>query len=412
MLTSGDLLVGNLPHQIKNLAEALAKKHGTVVASRGERGIELQMASPIALIHDGAVELDKRHLYVNAERYLGIGQWHQKVGTYNADRSGWCMKYGKPFNVSDLLRMPPLESRGVNAGKSPSVVVGSIERKLIDNGKGNMVPPGPGEVVPILDLPEENPGVWYLKSRGYDLHILTDQFRCAWCTKELPVDRAMGIYWKKLSLGFKRTPQGRIIFFADIGGVRQGYQARIPEAKEDGHKFYWHPYLGEWTHCEDWDEVSQKWLPSPEVKRSPLGWDIAKYMTGPHVARSQILLGLDAAIRWNHDFRIEQPVTIVTEGPLDAARWGPPAVAQLGKYLSPQQADLLAQNFSRVIYVMDDDTAGNVARKRVVTQLKGRVKLITPTLPEWNSETNQRVKDPGDLAPAQAWDLVGKYIWQ
>lgn len=411
LLTTSDLSVLELPPKVKALAHALEKKHGVVQVSRGGNGLEMRMASPAVLAIEGAEELEKRHLYVNAERFLGIGQWKSKVGTYIADYSGHCVKTGQAFKVSDLLRMPDLEARGYGNRRSSEVNVLNTRRVLIYDEAGNRVPPGPGRVIPIHKLPDDHVAVVYLKSRGYDLMLLDQQFRCGWCEVERPVDRAMGIYWKHLPKGFKRTPQGRIIFFADIEGVCQGYQGRIPEVTSGKAKSYWHPYDNEWVHCESWCEDKKKWVPVPEIERSNLGWDIAKYFTGPNVARSEILLGFDAAIRWNKVFRIDQPVVIVTEGPLDAARWGAPAIAQMGKFLSVRQADLIAQNFARVIYVMDSDSAGRQAAQKVEARFGGRVQIFIVQLPKLKSGTNLKVKDPGDLEDAQAWDLVLPLIW-
>ena len=109
MLTSGELTTSEIPKDIQNLAEALAKIHGSVVVLREEHGLHIRFASPICLAQEGRRELDKRHLYVNAERYFGMGQWAPRRGTYDADMSALCMKTQRPYSLTKLLSMPRLD---------------------------------------------------------------------------------------------------------------------------------------------------------------------------------------------------------------------------------------------------------------------------------------------------------------
>lgn len=381
--------------RIRNLADALAKVHGDVTVTSESKGIHLNMASPIALEKDGDIELAKKHLAVNASRYLCQGRYVNMRHSGNNDMAAYCMKYRKPYSVRELLLMDPIEVRCPQyGGKEHKVYYANRERRLVSDGKGNMIPPGPGHVIPILDLPEDHPAVWYLKTyRKYDLHRLTDQFRVGYCDQELdrPTREALDIYYRPLPLGFASTPQGRIIFFADVHGVQVGWQGRVIDYSDQGKQFYWHPYQDRWIHCEDFNPTTGKWEPIDEIRDSKLEWKkLPKYKTADYMARAEVVFGFDAAVRWNEGKVVE--TAVLCEGPLDAGRAGPPAVGMVGASLSELQAALLTSRFRNIWFVRDQDRAGISSLKSVEAHL-GAHGLRMLDLPA-NSN-----KDLGDLDP-------------
>jgi len=388
---------GVIPDQVRVLAERLSAVHGTVVVTKERSGYHLNMASPVALENDGSIELLKRHLAVNASRYLGLDKFASRQGTEENDRSAMCMKYRRPYRVYDLLySIPTLADRGIQEPKH-KVICHARERKLVSDGRGNMIPPPPGRCVGLSSLPDNHPAVWYLKTyRGYDIDRLEKQFGAAWCVEELSQQQrdSLDIYYSPLPGGFANTPQGRIIFFADIYGVRQGWQGRIPEYQDGNKKFFWHPYRNLWVHCENWDAEISKWVPVAELAKGPLQWKkLQKYKTADYMSRAEVLFGFDAAVEWNVDKVVES--CALAEGPLDAGRVGPPGVCMVGGFLSEAQAALLNARFRAVWYVADLDAAGQEAAASVRRHLSGRG-LREMTLPEGVK------KDLGDLSDTSA----------
>lgn len=387
----------HVPDQVMALAERLSTVHGTVVITNEANGFHLNMASPVALENDGSVELLKRHLAVNASRYLGIGKFANRSGDVSdREMAGYCMKYRIPYNVYELLyNFPTLADRGIKESGA-KVVVAARERKLVDDGKGNMIPPPPGVCVPLSSLPGDHPAIWYLKDyRGYDIATLERQFRASWCVQELPQAQrnALDIYYKPLPGGFANTPQGRIIFFADMYGVEHGWQGRVLSFSQDGKQYYLHPYTFQWVHCENFNEETGKWEPVPQFATSKIKWEMQRYKTSDYMARAEVIFGLDAAIAWNEDKVIES--CVLTEGPLDAGRPGPPGVCMVGGFLSEQQADILNNRFRTIWYVADMDAPGQKTAEKVRQRLAGKG-LRELSLPAGNK------KDLGDLSNESA----------
>src|SRR5690349_6204924 len=59
-----------LPQQVKELANKLAAIHGSIDVARESSGTHLYCACPRCLALDGERELLKRHLAVNADKFL------------------------------------------------------------------------------------------------------------------------------------------------------------------------------------------------------------------------------------------------------------------------------------------------------------------------------------------------------
>jgi hypothetical protein len=133
-------------------------------------GMQLYMVCPECLQKDGKKALLDRKLAVNATRLFGMGHYAMRVGQYSADWSGYCMKQSKGFSVAELRAWAPLKDRGF-----PDVPQGVTKpapgRCLIPDGKGNMIPDHPGEVIPLTELPDDHPAVHYLKSRRFDIQF-------------------------------------------------------------------------------------------------------------------------------------------------------------------------------------------------------------------------------------------------
>jgi hypothetical protein len=182
-----------------------------------------------------------------------------------------------------------------------------------------------------------------------------------WCEEEMPEDPKKGRYYPKLPGGFRDTPQGRLVFYAMMNGSALGWQARILDIKDEvqGVWWYWHPYKRQWVGVKYFDRESGSWLFYPEfMGREGFRFDPSKYRTSRGVSRSAMLMGFDAALQWNASRPMGKKVAGICEGPLDAARAGPPFMPVLGKAFSVEQARLVAGSFDRVIVVGDSDEGG------------------------------------------------------
>lgn len=280
-------------------------------------------------------------------------------------------KSGGPFfTLSELLAMPDLKSRGYEeiVRRVTYMEVGEREQYLVEDANGNKVPPPPGEVVSILELPADHPVNLYIAQRDLDPELLAEQFRCGFCTREYPESKAGRIFYPRLPGGWKDTPQGRLIFYADQLGVQQNWQARYLElVSDDGlTKYALHPYANTWdvkavraTRSHPW--IDQGYFAEVDEDGDAL-WTPAKYRTAKHSMRNHTLMGLDAAVR--NIERSTIPYCVVTEGPADAAKFGPGGVAIIGKSMSEMQANILAQYFELIIFAFDNDEAGQGALDR------------------------------------------------
>lgn len=404
--TTGAMASSEVNQDIKALAGALAEKHGLVRISSESSGTHLYMACPCCLERDGDRELKALHLSVNADRYCMIGRFIQQRGAYNNDRSGMCMKTQKPFSVDELLNMLPLSERGFKES-APKVLTSKNAHRLVDDGNGNMVPENPGKTIPIVALPDDHPVMEVLRDRGYDSVELWHQFRCSYCTEELPQDRDIGRFYKKMPGGFKDTPQGRLIFYTDMQGIQRGWQARILEKiVDETEHYFWHPYEQSWEMVFYRSKPEDEWIRAPMYRNDVLEWKPSKYKTATGMSRNSTLMGLDAAIAWNkaqgRDYG--SSLAVICEGPLDAARMLSPAIPLLGKHLSHQQAELLVKHFKHVIMVNDNDKAGRQAKTKATTTMAGKCDFTAIELPG-----AYEGMDPGDLTYKQAEELLAPH---
>ena len=365
-----------------NLAHRLSAIHGTVRVTREDSGLHFYMASPECLQKDGRVELTKMHLAVNVDKYLR-----------GKDSCAMCMKTGKSYRVSRLLRMPALAERGIHDVKA-KVQMSEVNRDFLEqDASGNWVPKSPGKVVSILELPQEHPAIFYLQSRGFEPRALWEQFRLSYC-----YESRNDIFYRRLLNGFKASPLGRIVFYIDQQGINRGWQARILDYVDNDIRYYFHPSANQWMAVEQ--KIDGKWCPLPTWEN----WDSAKYIIGHGAKRNQCLLGYDAAVASNLRDSKGRRYCILVEGPLDAGRLGPPAIATMGKFFSKDQAKVVSEKFERVICVPDNDKAGQECLRSVIQNLDhARVTIDVVKLPS-------AVKDVGELSTEDAWQPIAALV--
>jgi len=327
------------------LARELSIRHGNIRITKEASGIHFYMASPVCLQQYGPSELYKMHLAVNVDKYES-----------GVDLCGMCMKTNTPYSVDDLRTMTNLKRRGFTDAQH-TITIKRNDNYLEKDKNGNSIPKPPGDVTPVIDLPDGHPVVAYIKSRDYDPQKLYDQFKAAYCTT------ARADYpTKRLSGGFSITPQCRLIFYIYVDGVRLGWQGRILDFSEDGTKHYYHPTYEKWVPMES-KNASGKWVPLQNVAD---GWNPAKYIHAPGTNTTLALMGFDAAVEFNKDRNVK--VIGLTEGPLDSARLGIPFCAVMGKHFSPDKAKLL-RRFDKVVLAIQNDDASKTLLDEVTSVL-------------------------------------------
>lgn len=332
--------------RVEELAKRLSEIHGEVVLRLEKHGLHAYMACPKCLAAYGARELRSRHLSLNLDRHLRLGD---NLTIFAKKKRGvaMCHKEHGAFTVEDLLCYPPIQNRGF-----PNVVARIVgradqQRYLVPDDHGNMIPDHPGQTVPLIGLPSSHPAILYCAARGYDPTLLAMQFGARWCYLEAPEGEQYGSrFYRKHYGGWKSTPQGRLIFYSFINEEQVCWQARYLEISGGGHCMVWHPYM-------------QIWHPRPAWGK---GEDPIKYITAYGAFRNSQLCGYDHVVRHARNMGDPEPICVLTEGPLDAARFPNHGMALLGKYLSEVQVQLIQANFKRVILAFDTDKAGQEAR--------------------------------------------------
>lgn len=366
-----------LPAEAQRFIASLVTVHGSVRLAQETSGTHVYLACPQCLQTEGESELHKKHLALNLDKYLAGSQ-----------RAVLCMKCGFVCEAVDLQFMPPLLERGIEHKPEVVKIDGPKMEYLETDEHGLLVPKNPGEIVPVNQLLKDHPARQYLASRKFSAAALWTQFQCSWCETE-----NQNLFYRRLPGGFRITPQGRLIFFCLQAGSKMGWQARILEFDEDDKRYFWHPYKKEWIHVLN--RAGDKWVPREGYEE----WDPAKYWTAPGTRRNSVVMGLDAAMEWNlrkQRMQHTRRVCILVEGPLDAGRLGPPAMAIMGKALTADQAILVAKHFYRIILIADNDKAGEklkTSAARHFANLKVRHDFLDlPT----------RFKDAGSLDAAGA----------
>ena len=401
---------GEIDDEMRTLLQKLTAVHGPMLGGRPmqeARGVHAYFACPECLKTDGVVELQSKHLAINLDRCLVRGsRWRCKAGTFNADRSASCMKRGHSFSVLELMSMKPLSERCEWAPGSIILPTSIKEVHLVDDGRGNMIPEHPGKVIPLPLLPDDHPAIEYVKSRQFDKHALFAQFGACYCTAEVAEDETAERYYKRYSGGFKATPQGRIIFYINELGIQRGWQGRVLEKIDGNRRLLWHPYDGCWTVVWERDAEDKPW-----VLREKYDTDdkknmakFPKYKIGDGCQKSRFFMGFDGAMKWNREQgREKNRLIILCEGALDAARFGSPTCAILGKHVSPDQIRLLQKNFHTVVWVGDNDVVGKQATEKVK-------RLMPRGLDFHNLEIPAPWKDAGEMPSDIAHSLIQEFL--
>jgi hypothetical protein len=255
-----------------------------------------------------------------------------------------------------------------------------------------MVPEWCGKTVPLTDLPKDHPAIKYLEERGFDPVKLQEHLDVSYCVEEAPEDRSKGRFYSKLINGMRNTPFGRIILPIWINGHRTGYQSRLIDKKIGDNYFVWDGNNFKAITLNGKDLY-------PPNDRYPKGFNPHKYLNALGSKRNCLLMGYDQAVQWNKEqgFDKNSSFCILVEGPLDAAKVGPPAIAILGKSLSEIQASLIKENFGKIIVLADNDKAGNECKQCIFKRLSP-YPIDDITIPSG--------KDAGELSYTEALNLV------
>ena len=403
VLARGSISADTYPPEVRRLADALAHIHGDVDISTESSGIHLYLADPGLLQEDGAKELRSKHCSVNASKFFGIGKWHDaKPGVKRKCAS--CMKNGVIYSVEQLLNYLPLSLRGIPDVGPGKVVSKARESVMIEDANGVMIPDHAGTLIPVHELPPDHPASWYLLQRGFDLKLLYDMFRASYCSAEAPAVSGKRGY-RSLLDGWRNTPQGRIIFHGDVRGSQQIWQGRVIDHTEDTRHFVWHPYREQWCVDSVRDAPDAPWRHvHPYDRQDEHGafvWkDLAKYYNVAGGQRNLSALGFDRAVEWSRGRDPAKRFCILVEGPLDAGKIGSPAIAVIGKFLSPGQAQLLASEFPTVLVGYDNDGPGKDQRKKAASVLNDAGARIRDV---YAPET---FKDWGEMTRQQCWSAI------
>lgn len=356
--------VVGIPDAVRSLAERLEKIHAVVSIHREANGIHIHIPDPRLLETDGKKELYSRHLAINAELYLGIGRYDVDMFPTAQNRELWekyrskgkevpCAqshKTDRVYSVKDLLSMSPIEKRGLDLAhvkhRTAAAADGSLN--LVDDGTGTKVPAWCGTTVKLSSLPITHPAVVYLADRGFNPFLESSRYGLEYCISAAPQSREKGVFYSRAG-NLLNTPEGRIIIPIFVDGHRVGYQCRLIDTVSDGKRFIW--------QNNKWNEVDED-----------TGKRLHKYLNAQGSNRNSILFGYDQAVNWSAGK--PDKVCVLVEGPLDAIRVGPPAIAVLGSSLSPVQAKLIASKFNRVVIAGDNDEPGRRAVRKMLYMLQ------------------------------------------
>lgn len=341
------------------LAENLCKIHGAGTIRHERSGAQLYVACPSCLQNYGDRELTSRHLVINLDFWL-----MQEFIENRKKKLAICMKCNTKYSKDQLTKMAPLKTRlGRFIKTDVSSYTSNQNAQILDTDEnGNLVPFGPGKIIPIIDLATTHPARWYIEQRGFDVNQLYAQFQTSFCEQETPPDKAKSIGYKRLSGTWRDTPQGRIIFFCFMYGIRKGWQGRLMEHSEGEFTYLWHPYNQEWETSIDKKELS-------------------KYVNGRGTKRSEILYGFQYVKDYLETLPAKDRYVVITEGCLDAAKFDKHGLALTGKSISQIHIDTLKGITNNIIIGSDGDQVGIEASKIMIKKLienDFKVEIIYP----------------------------------
>jgi hypothetical protein len=319
---------------------------------------------------------------------------------------GWvatCMKEGTGYKGKTLLGMPPVSTRLKQKVSTTLFVLNSTSKEHIleEDEHGNKFPFGPGECIPLKDLKPDHMARWYLENRGYDVGFLYDKFRTSFCKTELTPTTENGVYYPYLIKDWKDTPQGRVVFFGYMNGIRKGWQARLIEAEDDeGNIYYYHPYKHEMVKVATGKGKSGKPHFIPELTPAKFKWPPSKYKNGTGQSKSGIWMGYDPYIEHIKDIPRKDRHAVLTEGPLDAARFGFEGLPMCGPTVSYVQASKIKESTDLVFYARDNDDTGKASVTKAVEMLSSvglQVVLIAPP---------DKYKDFGEMSDKKCESII------
>lgn len=202
----------------------------------------------------------------------------------------------------------------------------------------------PGDIEPLLALPDNHPAVQYMIRRRYSREMI-QAFEIGYVVRAVPKYRAA---------------ENRIYFPIRMHGELVGWQTRYVSTDQDA-------------------GLRERGIP--------------KYYSLPGMPKRDML--------YNYDNALACPFVLVLEGPTDVHRLGRPAVAVMGKTLSGPQQQLLVTGWvgKPIIFVFDpgaeEDMQGVVAD---LARERRTAPVIGIELPAGG--------DPGDWDAAALWTFI------
>lgn len=313
----------------ENMKSILQEKFGAVKVTRGCNGPEFLTKCP----------------FCGRSEKLSVNPVKRVYHCWHCDSSG---------TMTSLL--------GMNVSLSSAAIEASTPPKT----QKTIYPPSfdPTQIIPLTSLPEDNPAIVYLKSRGFDPNELDKDFAFRYCAKgrmfpHVPFDASntivIPIYAENNFLGW----QARLLYNPKAVSEEvlslMGYSAR----KDSG-----------------------------ELKRPP------KYLTSPGLNKKEMLYNIDWAKQYD--------TVVVTEGVFDCIRVGRQGVATLGKLVSDYQKKLLISLWKTVVLLLDPDATETQQALVKDLTVPGGPKIVPVTLDGY--------KDAGECPRDELWRQINKAV--
>ena len=222
----------------------------------------------------------------------------------------------------------------------------------------------PSQIIPLTCLPEDNPAIVYLRSRGFDPEELDHDFAFRYCAKgrvfpHVPFDSSntliIPIYAEDKFLGW----QARLLYNPKSVSEEVLMAMGYTERKENG-----------------------------ELKRPP------KYLTSPGLNKKEMLYNIDWAKKFD--------TVVVTEGVFDCIRVGRQGVATLGKLVSGYQKKMLVSLWKTIVLLLDPDAEETQNALVKDLTVAGGPKIVPVRLTGY--------KDAGDCPREELWRQIGAAV--
>lgn len=312
----------------EDMRGSLESRFGPVKITRGCNGVEMLTTCPFCG--------HKEKLSVNPSKRV-YHCWH-------CDSSG---------TLASLIGMD------IAVSQSPIVIGERKEQREVS-------PPSfdPSQMLPLTALPDDNPAIVYLKSRGFDPAELDRDFAFRYCAQgrkfpNVPFDASntliIPIYSDNKFLGW----QARLLY--DPKKVSEDVLVAMGYTERKG---------------------------SGELKRPP------KYLTSPGLKKQELLYNIDWARKFD--------TVVVTEGVFDCIRVGKQGVATLGKLVSDYQKEMLKSLWKTVVVLLDPDASS--------TQEKLVKDLTVPGGPRVVPVTLVGYKDAGECPRDELWRQINSAL--